>query len=171
MFRRAPDASGALRFFPALFFGDEQAHPPCAEARSEGRSVERLTTLTRNGLALFVAAVMLASCAGTPAQDDLPTASTAGMPGALEPVRAAAFTQDQAVFWVTSNGCTEKEDLLPIVSLQGGKAVITLRRIDEDTCRRPQDEGVELKWSFDELGLPAGSPVVVNNPYQLPSGG
>ena len=68
-------------------------------------------------------------------------------------------------------GCTEKEDLLPIVSLQGGKAVITLRRIDEDTCRRPQDEGVELKWSFDELGLPAGSPVVVNNPYQLPSGG
>ena len=99
------------------------------------------------------------------------TVSTAGMPGALEPVRAAAFTQDQAVFWVTSNGCTEKEDLLPIVSLQGGKAVITLRRIDEDTCRKPQDEGVELKWSFDELGLPAGSPVVVNNPYQLPSGG
>ena len=100
-----------------------------------------------------------------------PTVSNVGMPGALEPIHAAAFTKDQAVFWVSSNGCTAKEDLIPIVSLQGGSAVITLRRIDEDTCRKPQDEGVELKWSFDELGLPAGSPVVVNNPYQLPSGG
>ncbi len=131
--------------------------------------MERLTTLTKGVTAAACVAVLLSACAGT--RDETPTASTAGMPGALEPVRAAAFTQDQAVFWVTSNGCTEKEDLLPIVSLQGGKAVITLRRIDEDTCRKPQDEGVELKWSFDELGLPAGSPVVVNNPYQLPSGG
>ena len=52
-----------------------------------------------------------------------PTVSTAGMPGALEPIHAAAFTKDQAVFWVSSNGCTRKEDLIPIVSLQGGNAV------------------------------------------------
>ncbi|WP_313453475.1 hypothetical protein [Brevundimonas sp.] len=97
-----------------------------------------------------------------------PTVSTAGMPGALEPIHAAAFTKDQAVFWVSSNGCTRKEDLIPIVSLQGGNAVITLRRIDEDKCRDSRAEGVELKWSFEELGLKPGSPVSVNNPYQLP---
>lgn len=97
-----------------------------------------------------------------------PNVSTAGMPGALEPIHAAAFTKDQAVFWVSSNGCTRKEDLIPIVSLQGGNAVITLRRIDEDKCRDNRAEGVELKWSFEELGLKPGSPVSVNNPYQLP---
>ena len=97
-----------------------------------------------------------------------PTVSTAGMPGALEPIHAAAFTKDQAVFWVSSNGCTRKEDLIPIVSLQGGAAIITLRRIDEDKCEQDLVQGVELKWSFEELGLPAGSPISVNNPYQLP---
>ena len=124
----------------------------------------------RRTAALYAAAAVAALVGGC-ATTDAPNVSTAGMPGQLEPIHAAAFTRDLAVFWVSSNGCTRKEDLIPIVSLQGGNAVITLRRIDEDTCRRPQDEGVELKWSFDELGLPAGSPVVVNNPYQLPSGG
>jgi hypothetical protein len=90
------------------------------------------------------------------------------MPGQLEPIHAAAFTQDLAVFWVSSNGCTAKENLKPIVSRQGGEAVITLRRIDEDRCDRPSDEGIEVKWSFEELGLTPGSAVSVNNPYLLP---
>ena len=47
-------------------------------------------------------------------------------------------------------------------------AVITLRRIDEDKCKQDLVQGVELKWSFEELGLAPGSPVSVNNPYQLP---
>ena len=99
---------------------------------------------------------------------DAPSVSTAGMPGALEPIHAAAFTKDSAVFWVSSNGCTRKEDLIPIVSIKGADAVITLRRIDEDTCKQELADGVELKWSFEELGLAPGSPVSVNNPYQLP---
>ena len=110
----------------------------------------------------------LSACLAACATPEAPPVSTAGMPGALEPIHAAAFTKDQAVFWVSSNGCTRKEDLIPIVSLQGGNAVITLRRIDEDRCRDPLTEGVELKWSFEELGLTPGSPVSVNNPYQLP---
>lgn len=97
-----------------------------------------------------------------------PTVSTRGMPGQLESIHAAAFTNDEAIFWVSSNGCTQKDDLIPIVSLQGGQAVITLRRIDEDKCRQNLVEGVELKWSFQELGLTPGAPVSVNNPYQLP---
>jgi len=113
----------------------------------------------------FIAAVSgVSACAGA----DAPSVSTVGMPGALEPIHAAAFTKDAAVFWVSSNGCTRKEDLIPIVSIKGADAVITLRRLDEDTCKEPLVDGVELKWSFEELGLAPGSPVSVNNPYQLP---
>ena len=116
-------------------------------------------------LALIAAAsASLAACA----TGGEPSVSTQGMPGALEPIHAAAFTKDQAVFWVSSNGCTAREDLIPIVSLQGGSAVITLRRIDEDKCKQDLVQGVELKWSFEELGLTPGSPVSVNNPYQMP---
>ena len=116
-------------------------------------------------LALIAAAsASLAACATA----SEPTVSTQGMPGALEPIHAAAFTKNEAVFWVSSNGCTDKSDLIPIVSLQGGAAVITLRRIDEDKCKQDLVQGVELKWSFEELGLPPGSPISVNNPYQMP---
>jgi hypothetical protein len=90
------------------------------------------------------------------------------LPGHVEPVHAAVIAHNQAAFWVSSNGCTAKEDLIPIVSLQGGSAVITLRRIDEDKCKQDLVQGVELKWSFEELGLTPGSPVSVNNPYQMP---
>ncbi|NBB64805.1 hypothetical protein GVN18_36735 [Pseudomonas sp. ODNR1LW] len=110
-------------------------------------------------------AVFISGCAGGAGA---PSVSTAGMPGELEPIHAAAFTKDAAVFWVSSNGCTRKDDLIPIVSIRGGDAVITLRRIDEDRCHQPAAQGVELKWSFEELGLAPGSPVSVNNPYQLP---
>lgn len=95
-------------------------------------------------------------------------AVVAAMPGQVEPLHAAAFTNDLAVFWVSSNGCTTKDDLRPIVQMRGGAAVITLRRIEEDPCDKPVSEGVELQWSFEELGLPQGAPVSVNNPYQLP---
>ena len=92
----------------------------------------------------------------------------AAMPGQLEPLHAAAFGKDVAVFWVTSNGCTDKTSLKPIVSRQGGEAVITLRRLSEDRCDRPLADGVEVKWSFEELGLTPGDRVSVNNPLQLP---
>ncbi len=116
--------------------------------------------------ALGLTAATLAACATM--EPAPPAVSTAGMPGALEPIKAAAFTKDQAVFWVSSNGCTSKADLIPIVSIRGADAVITLRRIDEDKCNEPLSDGVQLNWSFEELGLPPGAPVTVNNPYQLP---
>lgn len=118
------------------------------------------------GRLALVAAVAagLSACAAA----RTPAVSTQGMPGELESIHAATFTKDQAIFWVSSNGCTDKKDLIPIVSLQNGEAVITLRRIDEDRCRQDLVEGVELKWSFEELGLTPGSPITVNNPYQMP---
>ncbi|HYC66903.1 hypothetical protein [Brevundimonas sp.] len=91
-------------------------------------------------------------------------------PGQVEAVHAAAIVQDQAVFWVSSNGCTEKADLTPVVRRTGGSAVITLRRLKEDRCLEPRAEGVEMRWTFQEMGLAPGSRVSVENPYQLPRG-
>ncbi|KPF83397.1 hypothetical protein IP78_02395 [Brevundimonas sp. AAP58] len=90
------------------------------------------------------------------------------MPGQLEPIHAAAITRDLAVFWVSSNGCTDKDDLTPVVERARDGSTITLRRIDEDTCDQPMAEGIEIIWSFEELGLAPGERVRVNNPYQLP---
>lgn len=95
---------------------------------------------------------------------------TADAPGQIEPVHAAAIVQDQAVFWVSSNGCTQKSDLTPVVRRSGGASVITLRRIKEDRCLQPRAEGVEMRWTFQEMGLAPGSRVSVENPYQLPRG-
>ena len=94
----------------------------------------------------------------------------ADSPGQIEPVHAAAIVQDQAVFWVSSNGCTKKADLLPVVRRQGDASVITLRRLKEDRCLEPRAQGVEMSWTFQEMGLAPGSRVSVENPYQLPRG-
>jgi hypothetical protein len=94
---------------------------------------------------------------------------TVAMPGQLEPIHAAAITRDLAVFWVSSNGCTDKDDLTAVVDRVGDGSTITLRRIEQDECDTPIADGVEVIWSFEELGLAPGSRVSVNNPYQLPA--
>ena len=72
-----------------------------------------------------------------------------------------------AVFWVSSNGCTSKEDVKPFITRLRDSAVITLRRLDEDRCSDVRSEGVQLQWSFEELGLEPGAEVTVNNPYMM----
>ena len=90
------------------------------------------------------------------------------MPGQVEAIHAAAIADDQAVFWVSSNGCTQKSDLTPVVRPARDGAVITLRRLKEDSCGEPLPQGVEVSWTFQELGLEAGARVTVENPYQMP---
>ena len=118
-------------------------------------------------LVLVAAAALTASGCAVLQRDH--STVVAAMPGQLEPIHAAAITQDLAVFWVSSNGCTQKDDLRPVVDHAGDDSIITLRRIDEDHCESPVADGVEVIWSFEELGLRPGSRVSVNNPYQLPS--
>ncbi len=90
------------------------------------------------------------------------------LPGQIEPVHAAVIARDEAVFWVTSNGCTARDDITPVVRSSRGGTVITLRRIKEDRCHESRPEGTEVRWSFEELGLAPGSRLTVENPYQLP---
>lgn len=92
----------------------------------------------------------------------------ADLPGQVEPVHAVAIARDEAVFWVTSNGCTAKEDITPVVRSSIDGPIITLRRIKEDRCRETLPEGAEVRWTFEELGLPPGARLSVENPYQLP---
>ena len=92
----------------------------------------------------------------------------ADLPGQMEPVHAAVIAQNQAVFWVTSNGCTAKNDLTPVVRRSHGETVITLRRIKEDRCTVPVRDGLEVRWTFEEMGLPDGTRVSIENPYQMP---
>ncbi len=91
------------------------------------------------------------------------------LPGQIEPVHAAAIARNEAVFWVTSNGCTAKEDIMPVVRASSDGPIITLRRIKEDRCRETLPDGAEVRWSFEELGLEPGSRLSVESPYQLPS--
>lgn len=114
------------------------------------------------GLALLLSACALLRPA------DQPAAALADLPGQMEPVHAAVIAQNQAVFWVTSNGCTAKNDLTPVVRRSHGETVITLRRIKEDLCTVPVRDGLEVRWTFEEMGLPDGARVSIENPYQMP---
>jgi len=108
--------------------------------------------------------VSLAACA---AMQERAVESAATLPGQVEPVYAAAIARDHAIFWVTSNGCTAKEDLRPVVTEVGAGSEITLRRLKDDRCRSPQPNGLEVRWTFEELGLPPGARLSVRNPSQV----
>jgi hypothetical protein len=118
--------------------------------------------------AMLAALTLAGACAmGQSPRADIPS-DAGGLPGQIEPVHAAVIAQGQAAFWVSSNGCTEKADIQPVVRQTDEGPIISLRRIKEDRCREVRPEGVEMRWSFEELGLAAGSRPSVENPYQLP---
>jgi len=129
------------------------------------------STGIRTLLALTATGALLTGCASL--QSLLPGAGSAqaavSVPGTQEPVQAAAIAQGQAVFWVGSNGCTTRDDLMPVVSQYRGAATITLWRVSEDDCDAPIPGGVEVRWTFEEMGLPPGTDVRVGNLYQRPS--
>lgn len=113
-------------------------------------------------------AINLSACALTNPFTRADQGTQAAMPGQMEPVHAAVIAHDQALFRVTSNGCTAKADLTPVVRQARNEAIITLRRIKEDRCQQPVADGLEVSWTFEELGLAPGARVSVENPYQLP---
>ena len=78
------------------------------------------------------------------------------LPGQIEPVHAAAIARDEAVFWVTSNGCTAKEDITPVVRSSNDGPIITLRRIKEDRCRETGPKGPSCAGRSRSWGWPPG---------------
>lgn len=118
-------------------------------------------SLIRSGLATVALAALTAACAPV-----VTSVVALNEPGRIEPVYAAAVAGDVAVVRVGSNGCTSKADLVPHLSRGVGQAVLTVRRTQTDSCSRPQHDGLELRWTFEELGLPSGTMLVVNNPLR-----
>ena len=88
----------------------------------------------------------------------------------IEPIYAAALTGDVALIRVSSNGCTRKEDLYPQVSRSAGLMVLTVRRTQADSCNQPVPEGMEMQWTFDELGVARGTVLTVANPLKQRDG-
>jgi len=129
------------------------------------------STGIRTLLALTATGALLTGCASL--QSLLPGSGPApaavSVPGTQESVQAAAIGQGQAVFWVESNGCTTRDDLMPVVSQYRGAATITLWRVSADKCDEPIPGGVEVRWTFEEMGLPPGTDVRVGNLYERPS--
>lgn len=120
----------------------------------------------RGLLLIAVSALAISGCAALEARfaRDWP----APAPGLIEPVYAAATVGEVAVFRVSSNGCTTKADLQPVVARRAGAVRLSLRRLKEDGCADPKPQGVELSWTFQELGIRPGARVEFETPYQLP---
>lgn len=111
---------------------------------------------------LGLAAVALSGCGLTRFLD------RAGAPsGELDPaVHAAAVTDDRAVVWVASNGCTDRDGISAVVERRHDGPQLILSRLRPDDCGRPQS--VEMTWTFEELGLKPGERLTVANPYRRP---
>lgn len=87
----------------------------------------------------------------------------------LESVHGVRFERDQAVVRVTSNGCTEKAHFqVEIMDGDDGAGEIALVRERPDHCRALIAEGVELAWTWEELGLERGAALVLANPLVVP---
>lgn len=79
-------------------------------------------------------------------------------------VFAAAVHQNRVSFRVTSNGCTDKTYFdTDVDERSGDRFIVSIDRTKRDMCRAFLPEGVELSYSFAELGLPDGADVTILN--------
>ena len=82
-----------------------------------------------------------------------------------EAVRGARVENGELVVRVDSNGCTQASDFELAVS-DGTPATVTLRRTKQDLCRALVRDGIEVRWSYADLGLDPGATVQVLNPLK-----
>lgn len=85
---------------------------------------------------------------------------------AAETLRAVRFADGAMIVRVDSSGCTSVADFAVSVA-EGMPVDITLTRTREDSCKALVPEGVELRWSYRELGLTPGQAARIANPVRL----
>ena len=83
-----------------------------------------------------------------------------------ETLRATRFEGGALVVRADSNGCTRQSDFAVALS-EGDVTDITLTRRSPDLCKALAPDGVELRWTYAELGLEMGDAVRVTNPVRL----
>lgn len=120
------------------------------------------------GLALAVlAAPLLSACViyDSSAGEKVAVNVTRNDAPAGETIRQARFVDGALVARVDSNGCTQASDFEVLVS-DGSPVEITLRRTKPDLCKALAPDGVELRWSYADLGLEPGTPARIMNPLK-----
>lgn len=93
--------------------------------------------------------------------DAAPAASAA-----LEPVRAVRAEDGRLIVRVDSNGCTQAADFAVRIE-ESDPVRVRLERQKPDHCRALVPDGVEVSWTYEELGLTAGQAVRLFNPLRL----
>jgi hypothetical protein len=68
---------------------------------------------------------------------------------------------DTVVITAPSNGCTSKDNFRAGTEKDDGVHRVSFERVRPDNCEAYIPDGVELTWTFAELGVPAGGRVVV----------
>ncbi|MDI1282476.1 MAG: hypothetical protein ACI9YM_000407 [Brevundimonas sp.] len=86
--------------------------------------------------------------------------------GPAETLRAVRFADGRLIAQVESNGCTTAADFAVSVA-EGTPVDITLTRTRPDPCKAIVPDGVELSWTYAELGLTSGEAAHVANPLRL----
>ncbi|GAA0610025.1 hypothetical protein GCM10009422_01030 [Brevundimonas kwangchunensis] len=86
----------------------------------------------------------------------------------LEAVRNARIQDGRLIVRVDSNGCTEVSDFaVELTSTVDGWTEAAVNRTDQDLCKALVPDGVEVSWSFSELGVEPGTPLRLLNPTRL----
>lgn len=86
----------------------------------------------------------------------------------LEAVRNARVQDGRLIVRVESNGCTEVSDFaVELTGTADGWTEVTVNRTDPDLCKALVPDGVEVSWSFSELGVEPGTPLRLLNPTRL----
>ena len=118
-------------------------------------------------LAVGLAAPLMAGCViySNEAGENVRVAVTHDDGPPAEAIRSARFQDGALVVRVDSNGCTQASDFELAVT-DGAPADITLRRVKEDLCKALVPDGVELRWTYADLGLEPGVPARVLNPLK-----
>jgi hypothetical protein len=119
--------------------------------------------MTRRAL-LFLSLALLAGCASAPSGPPQVIAAPGASLPELEPVYAVAAGRDALTLIVASNGCTRKEDFAFHVERRDGVERLSFGRRRLDTCKSFAPGKVDIRFTWEELGLAGGAPVFLLNP-------
>lgn len=104
----------------------------------------------------------LAGCAAPGAP---PLAAAEAAFAELEPLYGAEARRDGLAIRLASNGCTIKADIAVHVDKDAaGRTRVAFARKRLDPCRSFAMGRAEVTFGWDELGVPARTPVVLLNP-------
>lgn len=110
---------------------------------------------------LLVSALALSACATAPPPVVSRSPATYSE---LEPIYRVDASRDALLIVVASNGCTAKTDFNVSLERTGGALSLAFGRKRVDPCKSLAQGRVEIRFSWLELGVPAGTQVFLLNP-------